>query len=783
MINRIAGILMLFILSQIAVRAQDSCHITFHGHVGDSKTDDPLQGVVVAIIELNKTAITDSIGVFKFTDVCAGKYTFICQYLGYEKYETTIAISQYSHPSFGMVISSSSPIVIKGERKKEEVITVPHTNLEGVDLDKTRGESLGDALKDITGLNSIQTGPGVSKPVIHGLHSNRILILNNGVRQEGQQWGTDHAPEVDPFIASDISVIKGAASIRYGSDAIAGVILLQPKKMPENPGIDGEVNLVGASNNGLGAGSAMLEGAFDKKLTGLSWRVQGTYRIAGNSEAPNYYLDNTGFREGDISSEIAYKKDDFGIDAYYSHFGTQIGILTASHIGNTNDLYLAFSSPQPIERSVFSYDIGRPYQVVNHDLLKTSAYFNLASGGRIELLYAMQQDIRSEYSPDISYNDSIAKLNLPQLFFDIVTHTVDFAWFHPAFKSISGSIGITGITQANVYQGADYFSIIPNFQNYGGGIYAIEKWTKDKLTVEGGIRYDYKWLKVYMYNINLKLVEPVHEYSNFTTSLGATYQFNDKFSVNFNYGSAWRPPGPNELYGQGIHISAAAFEKGDSTLGVEKAYNFSVSAKFQIKRFSAELGLYNNIINNFIFLNPAGVITLISGTYPEFQYTQANVVFRGIDLDLKYYILPELNVYSKSTIIRSFNYTINNYLVFTPADRFENGIRYEIKNLKKIKKFYVGVSNVYVAHQDRVPPNSDFVPPPPAYTLFDAEMGGFLPIFKRDVEINLSVNNIANTAYRDYLDRLRYFSDEPGRTIMLKLKIPLFIKKQTNDSN
>ena len=783
MLGRCCVIAFFFLIGFGVCRGQDTtrCHVEFHGHVIDSKNKSALTGVVIFVKQLNKGSVSDSMGEVTFHGFCPGQYVFVCELIGYEKLSDTIKVDKGVHPIFALRPEARGlrTVVIQGERKKEELSTISRSTLDSIDLDKTRGQSLGEALKDISGLNSVQSGPGVSKPVIHGLYSNRILILNNGVRQEGQQWGMDHAPEVDPFTASEISVIKGAGSIRYGSDAIGGVILLEPKKLPDGPGINGEIDLVGASNNRMGASSGMLEGAFGKKLSGLSWRIQGTFRKAGNSETPHYYLDNTGFEEADFSAALEYKKEHYGVQLYYSQFSSQIGILSASHIGNANDLNLAISSPAPIEKSVFSYAIDRPYQSVLHRLFKSSAYLNAVKMGKLTVTYAAQIDYRQEYTPDISYNDSIAALNLPELSFQIISHTLDLNWYHPSFSNFSGSIGSSAITQGNVYRGTDFFSVIPNFRNYGIGGFAIEKWSKGKLSIEGGLRYDYLWLQVYMYNQNLVRVNPIHAYTNLTTSLGVTYKFHEKLSLYFNYGSAWRPPGPNELYGMGVHASAATFERGDSTLGVEKSYNFTGSVLYHLNdKLKIELGLYNNTIDNFIYLRPdLKPVILISGAYPGFSYVQANVVFRGIDLDLTYHISRGLVFISKSTLVRAFNYSINDYLIFTPADRFQNTLRYEFKPIGRLKKFYIGFSNVFVAHQNRVPPNSDYAPPPPPYTLFNAEIGTFFDLWKRSFEINFSANNIANVAYRDYLDQLRYFADEAGRNFIVRLKIPLFPSK------
>ena len=144
--------------------------------------------------------------------------------------------------------------------------------------------------------------------MIHGMYGNRILLLNNGVRLESQNWGSDHAPEIDPFIATKLTVIKGAASIRYGMDALGGVILVEPKELPISKSFKGEFNTVGTTNGKSGVVSSYLEGRFDKKLAGLSWRLQGTMKEAGNYRTPTYFLTNTAMNESNYSGALCYNK-------------------------------------------------------------------------------------------------------------------------------------------------------------------------------------------------------------------------------------------------------------------------------------------------------------------------------------------------------------------------------------------------------------------------------------------------------------------------------------------
>ncbi|HEY0271623.1 MAG TPA: TonB-dependent receptor [Chitinophaga sp.] len=660
-------------------------------------------------------------------------------------------------------------VIIQGAAPAPKPIaTATQEDIKGVQLFQTRGNSLGESLKSIPGLNSIQTGPSISKPVIHGLHSNRVLILNNGVRQEGQQWGSEHAPEIDPFTADHISVIEGAASIRYGSDAVAGVVLLEPKALPDTL-LGGTLDLVGASNGRMGAVSAMLEGAGRHALEGLQWRVQGTLKKAGNFKTAHYFMENTGLTEGDYSGTLAYHRKQYGLSVYYSAYNTKLGIFSGSHVGNLQDLDSAFARPRPITPSYFSYKIGRSYQQIHHDLLKANGYYDFKNGGKFEVIFARQKDLRQEYDIDYPYSDDPAVLNAPQISFQIITHTADLLYHFPAMGRFNTLVGISGSTQGNVFSGQRY--LVPNFRNYGGGAYAIEKYTQGKLTLEAGLRYDYRWLRVYRRDeTNLYLYQNTHTYANVTATGGATYHFSERFSLNANVGTAWRAPSVNELYINGIHLSAASYEKGDSTLQSEHSINSTLSARYTGPKLFAQLNLYDNEINNYIYAKPLlQDIHIISGTYPLFQYTQQNVRLRGFDAEVDYDFLRHFTLVSKTSIVRGFNKTIHDYLIFMPADRFDNQLKYAFTGSSTWLKPYLSLQYVYVAKQTRVPPNSDYVPPPAAYGLWNTSLGSDIALGKRVLRADLTVNNLTNVAYRDYLNRFRYYTDDLGRSVVLRL--------------
>ncbi|HUB60474.1 MAG TPA: TonB-dependent receptor plug domain-containing protein [Puia sp.] len=765
-------------------RAQDrSCNLVFRGTLRSADTARvPFSAVTVYLPAIDRHVTPDGNGHFSVDSLCRGPLRVVISYIGYRTIDTTLPFNGklgYTFRLIGQTQELTGVIVTALKLKKSELNVVVADTLGGKALQEVRGLSLGESLKSVAGVNSLQTGPSISKPIIHGVYSNRILIMNNGVRQEGQNWGNDHAPEIDPFIATKLTVIKGAASIRYGSDAIGGVVLVDPKDMPDHPGVlDGEVNLVGMTNGRIGAASGMVEGSAGKgALQGLSWRLQGTLKQAGNARAPNYYLGNTGYVESDYSATVQYNKGPFSGQVYYSDFNTKIGVATASVVGSEADLYQAFARSIPSDSAHFTYDIARPYQTVDHKLVKTSASLDLGGGGKLEGVYAWQRDVRKEYDADLSYNSQDSNVsNIPDLDFELNTQTVDLIWEHPPIAGkINGSLGVNFITHGNYQAGTGYQELIPNFVDYGGGLFAIEKYETGRWLFEGGVRYDYRWLQAHFRDPTYPtiILNPMYQWQNNTVNAGVQYKISGRLSMLYNFGTAWRPPQVIELFADGIHQSAASWEFGDSSLTLEKAYNNNLGFTYSTSKFVAEIGSYVNYFHHYIYLKPdLSVVQTATGAYPAFSYTQVNALFEGADLSVTYNFAPHFSLISKSSLVRAHNLTIHNWLVFIPADRTDNSIRYTWDSIGRVHNVHVGIDNLAVARQSRVPPNSDYVAPPAGYDLWALDAGCSLPFFKKGMDVNLAVTNLTNVSYRDYLNRFRYYMDDLGRNVVLRLRVP-----------
>lgn len=769
--------ILLFICLCGTLWCQSNCALTISGKVVSDADRNKMCFADVVIKETNAGTAANAEGYYTFTNLCPGKYTLVCTHVGYFTEEIIIDLKDNASHDFYLKENEFElhDFTLEEHDDKIEQSQSSYT-MEGIHLDKNRGVTLGETMKKITGVFTLNTGNSISKPILHGMHSKRLLILNNGVRQEGQQWGQEHGPEIDQFVAKKITVIKGSSSVRYGSDAIAGVILVEPAAIIAPSSGRGEFYINGNTNGWGGAMSLMFEGSF-KKLTALSWRIQGSLKKSGDVQTPGYGMANTGVQEYNFSGGVGYYKEKAGFELFFSMFRTKLGIFSASHFGNITDLNIAIQSPQPLIIRNFSYDIGRPYQEITHYLAKGKAYFKTGKKSKLETTFAFQENRRNEYDSHQSLGSSD---DTPALSFILQTVTGELNWEHSFHKKIKGSIGASGLYQTNRWDG---FYFIPNFRNVTGGIYWFENLKLGHWDFEAGFRYDVASLQAFMY-VNNIYQKPSFTYHNVSANAGCIYHLNDHFTARINYGLAWRPPHVSELFSNGLHHGSASYEIGDSTLKPERSHNLNASFALTFPRFKMELTGYYYFIQNYIFLKPTlQPVLTIRGAFPGFQYTGADVDIKGFDLDMDIFITKKLVLNSKTSMLWAWNYSQKDYLMYMPPFRFDNELSYHFKDTKSTKNLYLSASALVVTQQYQVPQNSDYLAPPPAYVLVGLNAGiDFLIKGSQTISIGVSVNNLLDNPYRDYLNRFRYFSNEMGRNIVLKLRIPLEFSsfKKTN---
>ena len=768
--------LCLFLLTSLLAMSglAQNCALRLTGHIHSTITHENLPQATVLLVEKNRVLVTDNNGDFRFDSLCAGAYTLHITHTGFDTVVRTISLSRTAHLDIDMIplqnvlsgvtISSSRPATNMGLRKE----------LTGRELEETKGRSLAEALSKINGVTLLQTGTTIAKPVIHGLHSNRLLTINNGIRQEGQQWGNEHAPEIDPFIANRLTVVKGVDELRYGSDAIGGVILVEPKALRTTPGYNAEFNAVYATNNRQYTASGIFEQQL-KQLPAFTYRLQATFKKGANVSTPNYRLNNTALEEKNFSITAAWRKEHINTELYYSLFNTQAGIFTGAHIGNLTDLRnaIAASRPDPVYTGQNSYVIDRPKQDVSHQLLKWKTGID-AGNSRFNVLLAGQYNQRKEY--DVVRNAAArgAQINL-----SIYTFSEEINWEHPKTSNLQGSIGIVASQQNNSYSGR---YLIPNYRSYTYGGYAIEKWAKGKWDIQAGLRYDDK-------NIHTNRLEAGSQtytaydfnFSTLASSLHAGYTPWQQWKVKASASVATRAPHVNELLTNGIHHGAGTYVQGNIALQPERSFYLSLNNNYTStnKAFALDVTLYRNRISNFIYERPEPdePVLTIRGAFPKIVYQATDALLQGMDLSARLQLHPRITLSPSYALLRAKDQRINDWLIGMPSDRITSELAYTVKDGKRFTNTYFSVELARVYQQTRVPDErtgiKDYKAPPAGYTLLHADVSTSVKLGRFPLTLGLSGRNLLNTVYRDYLNSFRYFTDEMGRNISLRLKLNL----------
>ncbi len=775
-------VLCLFVVEVVAQNAKPLYSLKII--VKDSVTGLFLEDATVTLTKHSHAHLTNQKGEVVFDTLRAGHYHLSCTYIGYHSYENILEL-----PGQQKVIVLLCPsgyhlheAVVESEAVKSNKTYSAQSSvvLSQSQIEKMRGQNLGELLKNVNGLTTLNTGPGIAKPVLRGLHSNRLVTLNNGVKQEEQQWGSEHAPAIDPFAVNKVEVIKGAASVEFGPEAIGGAIRLSPKAYPTINGVEGEVSLQGFSNNKQGSATALLQGSHFKQQQ-LSWRVQGSLRKAGDSRAPDYVISNTGFDEQNGNVSVAYTYKKLQIEAFASVFNTTIGIMRAAHVGSSTDLEKAMNSDQPLVIKPFTYEIGKPYQQVWHETQSVKLSYNVVPIGKLELQAARQLNSRQEYDLGVSWNPQSQTHTKPAYDLTLTSYTYEGVFEHKKWKNISGKLGASMMHQSNYTEGTQK-PLIPNFIADTYGFFVFEKWTKGRWTAELGSRFDTRSQTIYQRNNKNEIVTQSRDYHRATAIIGASYSFTEKLKLATTFSSAWRPPSVNELYSNGLHNGTATYEIGDSNLIPEQSYNLDVNLKYQQAKWIIETSVFRNAISDFIYQLPTQPPTItLRGTFPTFMFTQTDVVMQGAEVNVSYVMSNHLVATGAVSYLHADDVTNDQPLIYMPANRGKLGIQFQTNTVWKVEHFFAELNWQYVAEQQRVPHNMDYKNPPPAYNLFDVNMGFEIPVKKQHIRVSASVKNLMNVSYCDYLNRFRYFSDEPGRNFIVRLTIPFQVFKTNNN--
>lgn len=797
-----AILLLLALHLYMASQSQTLCTGSFKGQVLDSN-NNPLAGASIVLSPGDVGQSTNASGAFAIDRLCRGSYIVKIQFVGYKNLSVKLTINGEVTRKFRLQeeIMELNEVVIQHHDAEHTEHATNLVELNERQLSESAGKSLGETLKEIPGVTSLQTGPGIFKPVIHGVHSQRLLILNHGIRQEGQQWGAEHAPEIDPFVASNIVVVKDASAIKYGTDALGGVVIVNPAPLPETNELGGTVASIFQSNGRSAAISGMLEGGV-KKHSGWGWRVQGTAKRTGDFETPDYALTNTGVKEQNFSAATGYHQNKFGVDLFFSRFQTELGILRGTAISNLDDLVSAMEREVPLYASDFSYDIQEPRQKVSHNLFKINGHIN-TDHGEWRFQYGFQNNNRSEY--DLRIGD-LSKI--PAIDLQLNTHSLDAEWETNHTDTRTISFGLNTLYQKNTnVPGTQRIPFIPNFESLSGGIFATSKFFFSKWTLDGGLRFDYRTYSVIGYDFKNSLYSASFDFNNISASAGITRKFTDNQTGNLNISTSWRSPHVSELYSVGTHQSAAAIEYGllldrstnevldidDASVPAEQAVKVVGSYQWIKENLNLTITPYVNYIFNYVYLRPEGITRNVRGVYPYFRYAQTDALFLGADIDASVKLAQYLTVSPKVSLLKAKDVVNDDYFLFVPSNRYSIDLRYGRPDLFGVTNTYLESKTQYVSHQFFSPPvvtvrqikegeennadpfngdNSmfDFAEAPPGYFLWNVAAGFSIKSNKVQYDLRLACDNVLDQRYREYTNRFRYYADDLGRNFILSVK-------------
>ncbi len=777
-----------------------NCDFTLIGQVTDLHDDSLLAGATIVIAETEAAVVSDFDGSFTVSNLCAGTYNLQISHPECAARAFSIEISENTTRTFKLEhhLEELNQILLTGTSYVTKTESLLENRLSTETLENFSSASLGDALKTISGVSSLNTGNAVVKPVINGLHSSRITIVNNGVRQQDQEWGAEHAPNIDLNTAGNITVLKGASALQFSGDALGGVVVSEPARVAIKDSLYGKTILSGQTNGRGGTITSVLTKSY---ASGLYGTLQGTFKGYGDFEAPDYILSNTGVQERDVSLNLGINKIKYGFEAYYSYFESNLGILRASHIGGAQDQVAAINSERPLIIRDFTYNIDAPKQEVMHHLGKVSGFALLDGLGKISLQYDFQQNNRFEF--DVRRTDD----GKPSVDLELTTHNIMLSLESDITEKTSTKVGIVGNYQENFANpSTGVRRLIPDYEQYKFGVYAIaDSQLTESLTAELGLRFDHTAMDVFKFYRtsfwelrgydeefpelkveefgNQILTNPEPDYSNVSATAGVSYQVADDYFVFANYSLASRAPNPSELFSEGLHHSASRIELGDLRFSSETAQKITVAFQKKGTDFSFAINPYLNFIEDFILIEPTGIQQTIRGNFQVWEYRQTAARLVGIDTDVQWNIAEDLNFYNRFSIVKGWDRTRDQALINMPAANVVNGITYTLPWKTPVR---LGVDSNYVFEQNEFPDNNfnvfipesealelvDISTPPPAYHVLGLNAGTTFKLNNKSVlDLNLNVSNLFNTSYRDYLNRLRYYADNLGRNVTLQIKI------------
>lgn len=760
---------------------------TISGSVRDKEKGEVLSEISIYFTDLKIGTTSDKDGSYEIRNIKRGTYNLEVSAIGYESIIRTITITDDAVVDFFLEpsITELNELIITGVTRSTKLRQSPvivKTTDRAV-FQRNNASNLIDALKNIPGINQITTGPGISKPVIRGLGINRIITLNNGLRQEGQQWGDEHGIEIDEYTIDRVEIIKGPGSLLYGSDGIAGVLNFLPPKALRDGKVETQFTSNYQSNNNLIANSISNAG----NINGVQWSARLSSKLAGNyKNAYDGQVFNSGFKELNGTLFLGLIKNWGHSHLTVNSYNNTLNLTEGERDENGRFIYENANGDEvvAIGRDYRGYQVGFPHQTINH-LSVTSNNFFLFDKGTLNVDFGFQNNKRKEYENPIVPD-------IPALYFDLNTLNYNMRYNFQNLRGWETSVGIGGMWQSNSNKGEEF--IIPAYHLFDAGAFIFTQRTFNKFTIAGGLRVDNRYMNskaLYLDNeetpvsgsdpdADLKFSAFNKNYNGISGSLGASYQIDEISTLKFNVSRGFRSPNSTELSVNGRHEGTFRYLIGASDLKSEISHQIDLAYYLNSRHITFEFTPFVNFIQNYIYLerlvaeDGTEIILDPSDPAPAFQYTSGNARLLGgeVYIDIHPHPLDWLhleNSFSYVQAIQSNQPESSRYLPFTPAPRYRGAIKAELKNINKtFSNGYIKFGVDHFFNQDKIYSAYGTETETPSYTLLSIGIGTDINLFKRTDFISLHIvgDNLMDIAYQDHLSRLKYAPENlaTGRT-------------------
>lgn len=821
-------ILLLLAMPAVAGTVGVDVNTSLTGKVKDKATHETIPGAEVYFPDLRTGAVTDIAGNYAVHDLPATRALVKVSMVGYATITMTIDLSSVTTMDFELSesVTEMHDVVVTGTSKATELkrSPVPMAMVSRTFLRENASSNAIETLGKIPGVSTVSTGPNVSKPYIRGLGGSRVLTLFDGVRQEGQQWGEEHGVEVDQFLVDRVEVVKGPASLMYGSDALAGVVNLIPAPPVAAGILKGAVLGVYDTNNKGLNGSVNIDGNNGKLLYG--GRVSG--KVA--SDYQNRYdgrVNGTKYNEKDVDGYVGVNRAwgfaRLNVSAYDNLQEIPDGSRDSTSRRFTYQIDEADTIRPVVPNSVLnSYGISTLHQHVQYYRAYTTASFNLGDS-RLTANLGFSRSIRREYThpghPDLA-----------GLYLSLNTFSYDLKYHLAEHNGWESTVGLNGMYQINdASKGTEL--IVPDYHQLDFGPFVHLKKALGKFDISGGLRYD---LRDYHGEAMYTRADPltgfdictgaidgdtgvvkqfdtyVHTFSGGSGSIGAAWNVNDRLTFKADLGRGYRAPNAAETSAKGIHPGTGLLQLGEPDLKPEFNLQQDLGVFYDGTHVTASVELFNNTITNYVYNEKlAGVnggdslFTQDGSDYPVFKYRQTTAQLYGgeISIDIHPHPLDQLHFENTLSVVYAENKGGNGalitdstrYLPLIPPLHTNTELRWDMpKGIGRLKRLFAKVGVQVYAAQDRFFGAFGTETRTPGYTLLDAGIGGDVVDKAGRTRLTVTVlgTNLADVGYQSNMSRLKYMDDYPvngtgrsgiynmGRNVSIKVVVPFDLKKK-----